>query len=150
MGWDFYTTKMSKKTFIENLVKENRITNYMVVGNHLWAIEKIKGENSICLYLLKCEKGCWGYKCLTEHEAPFYYDCPVKLLLQLSPLESITDSKYAIAWRNLALLHHMNKGKITLNEFKKLLSIIRINEDEIQIQIEDLKNKIKSEYKEYL
>lgn len=79
-----------------------------VVGNHYWAaLQDKSGAKFIFLALMKGggKNSGWGYKDMTEHCGPYYYDCPLSLL-------EMTDEptgESAIAWRKKVREYHAAK-----------------------------------------
>lgn len=85
MGWLYNTRPQSKQDFVKELLQRNFNPNYDVHllehslrGNQLWTlVQPGKEDPVIVLYLLACDKGCWGYKDMDESMGPYYYDCPI-------------------------------------------------------------------------
>lgn len=100
MGWSHGFT--THEALVAELMHRN--ANYVVVdsaltsfGRHLWTVveNKSTGDRFVCLDLIEKWDGSWGYKPLSEHERPFYYDCPVRLLA----LAGEPSSELAAKWR---------------------------------------------------
>jgi hypothetical protein len=81
MGWDFRVDPCSKQEIIEECLNSValQLIDKSVQGNELWVVWERKTDKHrfICVYLLKSEKRCWGYKEIDEAAGPHYYRCPL-------------------------------------------------------------------------
>lgn len=102
MGWDF-VKGATKQSIVGNILSEFspsvQILGQALVGNNFWLTVKdpafLRGEPVVLLYLLENDKGYgWGYKSLDETMHPYYYDCPLNLLMGLG-----THNEQSIKWR---------------------------------------------------
>lgn len=108
MGWyGERINKPIKKWFEDNSNNENySVLDVSIVGFHrLYAAIKNNKTNEVyCEVLLFSYSNKaydnFTYKPLSEFSGPCAYDCPERILKQLTPLdETISDNKYAIEWR---------------------------------------------------
>jgi hypothetical protein len=107
MGWTFLHEAREKQQVIEACVKSSatlKCVKKAVHGNHLWTIfeNSVTKSKSIVLFLLAKSQGCWGYKDMTEHMGPHYYDCPVSFLDEVPE----PDSPYSAGWREGVRTYH--------------------------------------------
>lgn len=111
MGWSFACSRsFGKKELVAELRDPVRFANQellqsSVVGNHHWylARDKESGRTWIGVDLLQSggkDEG-WGYKSMSEHCGPCYYDCPLSFLAQASEATG-----YAADWREKVRAHH--------------------------------------------
>jgi hypothetical protein len=105
MGWTFETRKQSKQEFMLELdydiQRYYNIIEKSVKTKRIWYIlqHKQTNEKFIIVYLIDSDKGCWGYKEISEHMSPCYYDCP-KNWLQKQPN---IPNEYSRDWRKQVL-----------------------------------------------
>lgn len=100
MGWSYISRPQPKSEFIASLLSPAhwgstyKILGHDLVGKNLWvAVEYAedtdyggkKSDRFITLFLTDCDKGCWGWKDITEHMEPYEVDCPLRLLDLCTP-----------------------------------------------------------------
>lgn len=73
----------------------NRIIDFSARGRTIYLAWEQAGQVRAVVVLLFRSKGDWGYRCYTEDEGPYHFDCPQRLLDRLSPPQS----EYATQWR---------------------------------------------------
>lgn len=115
MGWSFACDPShNKAACVAQLRSPNRfglgweLLRSSVVGNHHWyLVKRPDGKTTIGLDLLAGGgRGAgWGYKAMGEECGPFYYDCPLGYLNQVSD----TDNTRATEWRLKVREHHAKK-----------------------------------------
>ena len=91
-----------------NAIKQMKATNF---GRHVWMLiqptepgysSQHNGGSYISLFKLSSYDGEWGYKPISEHMGPCYYDCPKSLLEEADD----APNEYAKQWRNKVLQQH--------------------------------------------
>ena len=91
-----------------NAIKQMKATNF---GRHVWMLiqptepgysSQPDGGSYISLFKLSSYDGEWGYKPISEHMGPCYYDCPKSLLEEADD----APNEYAKQWRNKVLQQH--------------------------------------------
>jgi len=108
MGATFYSAYNSPQTYeqekkeIERIYSNgdrNEILQTSKVGRIWYLAVKVidSGEVFAGVCITYRSKGEWGYKSMTEHSWPYYYDAPQSLLNKLT----VTDSEDALKWRQL-------------------------------------------------
>lgn len=86
MGWTFSTRPTTKQQFVKSLLADyanssQQILDSSLRGSQLWVLARSGNKPPfICLFLLRCQDGCWGYKDMDESMGPYYYNCPVTFL----------------------------------------------------------------------
>lgn len=113
MGWTF-SNKWQSKQDVVNERTRGGLVPHRLVGTHLWYIaEATTGHKIICLDRIMYSQGEYGYKAIDETMHPFYYDCPLSLLKQASPVVSEAPapdgalvSADAARWRERVHEHH--------------------------------------------
>lgn len=116
MGWDFYRDPaIGKKQLVESLRRPSRfgetreLLKACTAGNHHWYLVRDKATGEVWIGLDLLQGGGpgsgWGYKGMTEHCGPCYYDCPISYLDQASP---VTEG-YAVEWRRKVREHRADK-----------------------------------------
>lgn len=99
MGW-LYTFEHDKERFLNDILRPS--LNYCIVdkavrGNEVYALmeSKTDGLRFISVLLISKARGeGWGYKEMDEAMAPYYYNCPARILDA-----STCTSESAVAWR---------------------------------------------------
>jgi hypothetical protein len=107
MGWMFLHNAPDKRQVVETCTKSSatlKCVKKAVHGNHLWTIfeNTVTKKKSIVLFLLAKNQGCWGYKDITEHMGPSFYDCPVSFFDEAPRPESAS-------WRAKVRLFHLQE-----------------------------------------
>lgn len=135
MGWDFGPKPEGKmidffrqrmggenKEFIKEVldcVKVNSVA-YLAVRY----TDKVTGKSSVDAVVCptSVRQGAFGYKDIHECMEPYYYDCPERILRQLSPLEPGKANEGALRWREACRANLMkNKARIPLQAGDRLL-----------------------------
>lgn len=89
MGWLFEYHGRGRVEYLKHLTDKSHFAEAYtpiksrVVGNHVWQAVKHEPTQEVFIHLdliAKQRKGGWGYKGMTEHMGPYYYDCPLSLL----------------------------------------------------------------------
>lgn len=113
MGWDF-TSGASRQDIVRSIL-EGFKSDVKVLGHastcygrRLWVTVQTDSLTPlVCLYLLDKQAGYgWGYKDMDESMHPYYYDCPLKLLLGPG-----THNQQSINWRAKVNEYHKQKKK---------------------------------------
>lgn len=91
MGWDGKRTRQSVESYIreqfENLV-DLHIAHPDAGEGAAYAACRIKSGHVLGVVILFERSGEWiSTKTMSEDMGPYYYDCPPRILQQLSPLE---------------------------------------------------------------
>lgn len=115
MGWTFaYSKSFGKADLVAELRSPQRFSEgwellrSSVVGNHHWyLVRRPDGRTTIGLDLMASggRNEGWGSKGMGEDCGPYYYDCPIGYLNQVSD----TDNTNALAWRLKVRSHHAKK-----------------------------------------
>lgn len=99
MGWTFFAETMTKAEFLARIRRDLRplqILQEKATADAVYFLLKPEGKPSfIAVFLTEKHDGQWGYKDMTEHSHPYFYDCPLSMLDAADPPEG--DS--AKAWR---------------------------------------------------
>lgn len=114
MGWLFHSNPdIGKKELVAELRRPHRfskgcaVLKSSVVGNNHWYLLRAPdGTVTIGLDLLQSGgigEG-WGYKAMDESCGPFYHDCPLSYLDQVT-----APVGYAAEWRSRVREHHAAK-----------------------------------------
>lgn len=119
MGWLYDTLPTSKTDYVKRLLARNfaptspdapcTLLDYSLRGNCLWVLAKPQSlEPFIALFLLQCDRGCWGYKDMDESCGPCYYDCPLKFLEQAPEPQGFNRDHVGSgrSWRDHVRDHH--------------------------------------------
>lgn len=121
MGSTFYSAYNSPKTYadekkeVETVYSNgglNEILQTSRVGNIWYMAVRVKETGEVFAGVCKTmrERGEWGYKSMTEHSLPYYFDAPRSLLNKLTD----TKDEDALKWRetcNEVLVEKENKKK---------------------------------------
>lgn len=118
MSWTFLHNAPDKRQVIETCTKgSDKLKCIMkaVHGNHLWTVwqDSVTKNKSIVLFLLGKDHGCWGYKDITEHMGPSYYDCPLSFFDEVPEPESNSAPTcpfvYSVSWREKVRAYHFKE-----------------------------------------
>lgn len=123
MGWTTVNTHYKDvKTFIRRQFEDTNtiIHAISVKGNVAYVLEtrSLKGSTqnitTVTVVLISKKGGYYSYKDISEFMGPFYFDCPVKFLLKLTPLDSLPESfrKDAESWRKACFERFSQRKKI--------------------------------------
>jgi hypothetical protein len=112
MGWLFSERWRERSELIKHLTEGNglKTLKHCCKGNNLWCVHEYEKDGTpvrfVCLYMMKRPHNCgagytgndkdwWGYKDVDESAGPYYYNCP------LSYLDDLTepDTGYSKKWR---------------------------------------------------
>lgn len=130
MGWcSFNLSEPVKDWFVRQWESNGK---YQVVDSALvkrmtmyGAIRNTEtGEVFCAVYLIRWSRGYYNfsYKDLTEFSGPCVYDCPIRILKSLSPLNDTNDPNgYAREWRRKVEVYH-NQRKQLKNETVVMVS----------------------------
>ena len=138
MSWNFFKNdelfgyNFSKhqdiKKYLDDILSDNdyQVMTSSIVGNAYYSATKDKKAGIVFadVVLICHDQGDFGYKHLEETNLPMVFDCPQKILKQLTP----THNENAQEWRKLCCLHH---------ERKQLLAHARKHEDTLTIIFSD-------------
>lgn len=105
MGWDFRVDPCTKQEIIEECLTSValELIDKSLQGNELWVVWERKTDKHrfICVYLLRSEKRCWGYKEIDENAGPHYFKCPLSFFA-LAPIANH-------GWRETVVAYHDRK-----------------------------------------
>lgn len=114
MGWLFEHHDSGRENFLKRLTdKTHFCEDYTpiksrVVGNHVWQAIRHEPTGEVFIHLdliTKQRDGGWGYKGMSEHMGPYFYDCPLSLL----KLCTEPSNENAKAWREKVRAYHAVK-----------------------------------------
>lgn len=108
MGW-YYGPERNAREVRDLILREKAENGRKVLdhamtgaGHRLWlAVEDPSNfdERWVELYLLQGVRDGWGYKPMSEHSGPYYYDCPLRILDATGIAAEADASGYAHEWR---------------------------------------------------
>ena len=91
MGWTFFTETMTKAEFLTRIrqdLRPYRILQEKVTAEAVYFLVKTADKPSfIAVFLTEKHDGEWGYKDMTEHSYPYFYDCPLSMIDAADPPE---------------------------------------------------------------
>lgn len=99
----FGTREMTAKEFVTQQVftpgsDKCRLVDISVTGSVAYCAVQINSDPSVVFALvvkLSRDRGDWNYRDMDEGMGPHYWDCPARILDQLSP----TDDQTSLDWR---------------------------------------------------
>lgn len=89
MGWLFEYYDRGRAEYLKRLTDKSHFAEAFtpiksrVIGNHVWQAVKHEPTGKVFIHLdliAKQRNGGWGYKGMSEHMGPYFYDCPLSLL----------------------------------------------------------------------
>lgn len=120
MGWSFKQGQTKAELIAQRVERQENefgtweTVAYSVKGNHLWKAKHFYNKETgihdkyIALDLISSDKGYgYGYKDLTEHEGPHYYDCPLKYL----DIIPEPQDQCSIEWRKKVREYHAKMNR---------------------------------------
>lgn len=114
MGWLFEYYDRGRAEYLKRLTDKSHFgeaytpITHRIVGNHVWQAVRHEPTQEVFIHLdliAKQRNGGWGYKGMSEHMGPYYYDCPLSLL-KLCTKPANENSKN---WREMVQKFHAAK-----------------------------------------
>lgn len=122
MGWLFSHYPSSKADFLRSRFQDFAPAAE-VVAHHcgtrtVWMVLEVKdnskcytrwpiGHRFLCVDLVECHKGCWGYKDMDETSGPYECDCPLRFLDMVPQPEG----QYVADFRQRVRDYHAKKNE---------------------------------------